>query len=806
MSVPIRDVLVVHPNAGRRAALASALPWHRVVTVESKLEAADQMANAAPSLIIAPPDDARLFLRQVAHSAPNALRVFVCSKSDPVGLAELMRSAAEGHVFSVLDEGLSGPELGRTLSHLLQHYGSANLALPSASYTVHFLMDERPYVARCLQIGNFGASLLLSGDHTPSAFPPNAALEVLRIERAGHLVFQTPWAHVQRAQQVQDPFGIHLQLDLSWATATYPPPPVPGVTMEEPAEVAATLRKALRREAIMWLQRANDSSIQLCLESPSMKAVEGGGVLEGHSSGLLEALIGDELDLFFEMGGQSYSGVCVLLARSADGGMTVGLPRSLVIRNWRSLPRFKPVPGQRFLLSFAAPVTGQLTTRPVEDLSVGGLSFSFDASDEIIPAGSRIDATLLLPDGHSADCQLEVRSIQALATDSREGSSLRPFRAGARLSGLTQDVRDIILQAFVAARCQYVAEGADVPFDKLWQLMEEARYRFHPDYPFSAGPPPAVLGDTHHKVYSTGDLGRSLVYSSDKGLQGQIAALRIHSRTWLVQHLAVRPGVRRNEQVSYELSNLAVELGEVQQDIEFVRYSWRKDNRWPSRRIGWLARALETPGLSFLRHFAYMRLPLNQEPPTLGRTLPRVREGVRTDFVWIELHLRDRGQLVRVLSEDLLTDEVDLKALRERYKAHGLHRNRRVFVVDGEFGPLAVALCEESTPGLNLLEKTNAFWLLVPRRDHPQARDAVLALVQRCVEHARERGRPSAIGLVDEEDIELLTEAGFENLGRFSEWIFHRSMIRRVCELWRSVFERLSGAPAPDWSGEESGE
>ena len=43
----------------------------------------------------------------------------------------------------------------------------------------------------------------------------------------------------------------------------------------------------------------------------------------------------------------------------------------------------------------------------------------------------------------------------------------------------------------------------------------------------------------------------------------------------------------------------------------------------------------------------------------------------------------------------------------------------------------------------------------------------------------------------------------FQNLGRFSEWIFHRSMVRRVCELWRSVFERLGGASAPDWSGEE---
>ncbi|HSP77790.1 MAG TPA: PilZ domain-containing protein, partial [Myxococcaceae bacterium] len=110
MSVPSRDVLVVHPNAGRRAALASALPSHRVVAVESRMEAANRMADKAPALIIAPPDDARLFLQQVAQAAPDALRVFICSKSDPAGLAELMQSAAEGHVFSILDDTLSGPE------------------------------------------------------------------------------------------------------------------------------------------------------------------------------------------------------------------------------------------------------------------------------------------------------------------------------------------------------------------------------------------------------------------------------------------------------------------------------------------------------------------------------------------------------------------------------------------------------------------------------------------------------------------------------------------------------------------------
>ncbi|MGZ3457335.1 MAG: PilZ domain-containing protein, partial [Archangium sp.] len=419
------------------------------------------------------------------------------------------------------------------------------------------------------------------------------------------------------------------------------------------------------------------------------------------------------------------------------------------------------------------------------------------------PAGSRLEASLLLPDGTSATCQLEVRSIHALPSEGRVEGAPRPFRAGARFSGLPQRARDFILRAFTHSRCSAISDGSLTPFQDIWRLMEEARYRFHPDYPFGEDAALPTLQDTHRKVYSTGDLGRCLVYTNDKGLQGQIAALRIHSRTWLVQHLAVRPGVRRNEQVSYELSNLAVELGEVQHDIEFIRYSWRKDNRWPSRHIGWLARALETPGLSFLRHFCYMRLPLSAEPPPTPQGLPPVRDGVRTDFVWIELHLRDRGELVRVLSEDLLTDEVDLRALNERFQAHGMHRRRRVFVVDGEHTPLAVALSEEGTPGLNLLEKANAFWLIVPNRSHPQARAATRALIQRCVEHARERGRPSAIGLVEDEEAEVLEAAGFQNLGRFSEWIFHRSMIRRVCELWRSVFERLGGGPAPDWESEE---
>ena len=165
-----------------------------------------------------------------------------------------------------------------------------------------------------------------------------------------------------------------------------------------------------------------------------------------------------------------------------------------------------------------------------------------------------------------------------------------------------------------------------------------------------------------------------------------------------------------------------------------------------------------------------------------------------------EIHYTSTG------NENIDGAQLVIGGLDERFQAQGLYRRRSIFVVDGEQGPLAVAFSEESTPGLNLIEKTNSFSLMVPRRDHPRVREALQALIQRCVEHARERGMPSAIALVDEEDIDALQAAGFDNLGRFSEWIVHRSMLRRCYELWRSVFERLGGEPAPEWTTEEAEE
>lgn len=797
MVSPTRDVLVIHPHSVRRAALASALPAHRVVAVESKLEAARRMEDSAPSLIVSSPEDARPFMMQVERVAPNSARVFVCSQADPLGLEELMRAAAEGHDFSVVDDSLTGPALGRTLNHLLHGRQSARLLL-GEPLEARLRVAGRLLAARCLELGNFGATLQLMGPIEPSLFLPGRVLEDVLIQREGRTVLRAPCPQVQQMRLPGTGERGGLLLTVSWASVLQPSPQGPSFRIES-EEVRLTLQQAIERKSLLWLSLTSaEVPLQVCLDSPQLGRELEQPVLVAWPRVPLQVVPTQRLQLFFEMGGQSYSGQSWLLRLLPDGGLMLALPALLQMRNWRTLPRFKPPADQPFLISFSTPGGRQQFTRSLLDLSCGGLSFPFDPSTEVLPAGSRLEASLLLPDGSAAPCPLEVRSIQALPSQGPVDGGLRPFRAGARFLQLPSEARDAILRAFVASRSEGVVDGGAMPFEEVWRLMKEARYNFHPDYPFgSPRPVMQALEHTHRQLYGSLDLGCCLVHQDERGVLGQVAGLRIHSRTWLVQHLAVLPSFNRQESISHVLTPLQVELGEAQEDIEYIRYSWRQDNRWPNRLASWLAASMGNHGLTLRRSFHYMRRPLPPGPlPPLPPQLPRVREATAHDRLWLEQHLRERGERVRLYSEDLLADSLELEELGRRFQARGLQRSRRLLVVDGDHQPLALALVEQGSPGLNLIEKTNAFGLVLPEPGHPHARAAAHALIQHCLRLANQRRRPSAVVLAPDEHVPLLAEAGFVDMGCFSDWIFHRSLVRRWCELVRSLLDRLLRKPS----------
>jgi hypothetical protein len=326
---------------------------------------------------------------------------------------------------------------------------------------------------------------------------------------------------------------------------------------------------------------------------------------------------------------------------------------------------------------------------------------------------------------------------------------------------------------------------------------------FHPDYPFEEGPHLDLLEDTHRKLANASEgLSRTFVYCDGPDLIGHISGVRTHSRTWMIQHLIVQPTVRRAESISRELSALCVDYAEALDDMHYIRIFWRIQNRWPDRIFGWIARSMHREGITDLRTLNYTRLAFNQ-PLHVPKGLPRVRPATSEDLRWLEAHVRGRGEVVRLLADDLLASEAQMQTLSARYAKDGLRRGRSLFVVDGDDGPLAMALADEATPGLSWPEMTTAFSFVVPDPLHPRALEAREALSVRCVEHYQQEGKCSALALVQDDEVEGLVALGFRWHCRVAQWTGHRTAARTWHTLMAAVFERLQNRAASRSTREE---
>jgi hypothetical protein len=783
-----QSVLIVHPDPELRAELVAALAPRRIVAVSSRDDAARTLVERAPDVVLADALEARRFIHDLDRLAPRAMRVFLCPRSQQEAIRELVDAAAEGHEFHTVDPTLSVDEVANRLRELLRQRSSTRV--PAVGLEATFYVDGQLMRADCLDAGNEGFLLKLPVDAPIERLPPGTRLLDFRLEREGRVVLRTGGGfvrHIGLARMQGDSFfRIGVQIERAGASIGY----VELATLDDMVRVVAVLRRALRRRGTL-----------LCtLVQGVRRREELAATLLEHGEGESPALrcerpqkwtvsVGDVVQVVFDLSGKSYRGWAGVV-RVEPSGFVLSLPRNLSMYHRRSSTRFRAGEEHPFTVSFVSPLTGGPIEHPVMDLHAVGLSFAYDAAREVLPVGLIIhDVTLTLPDGTRAPCSAEVRDNAPLLDQSVDGMA-RPFRCGMRLLNVRPEARQAVINAFVQARCPQVRDGHTEPFGKIWELAQSV-HLFHPDYPFEDGPHRQVLEEAHGQLATVGDgLARSFLYCDGPKLIGHVAGLRTHSRTWMFQHLMVQPTVRRGESVSRELSALSVDCAEALEDVHYLRVFWRIQNKWPDRVFGWIARSMFMEGLTSLRTVNYTRLAFSQ-PLRARRHLPAVRPATQADLRWLEDHLRRRGEVVRLLADDLLAQDAQMKALGERYAAHGLRRGRSLFVVDGEHEPLAIALAEECTPGLSWPEMTTAFSFISPDPLHARLPEAREALAVRCAEHYREQGKRSALALVQDEEVEGLVALGFRWHCRVAQWTFHRTTARTWHMLMAAVFERL---------------
>lgn len=139
-------------------------------------------------------------------------------------------------------------------------------------------------------------------------------------------------------------------------------------------------------------------------------------------------------------------------------------------------------------------------------------------------------------------------------------------------------------------------------------------------------------------------------------------------------------------------------------------------------------------------------------------------------------------------ADDLSKERLELREVEEAYAAIGLMRRREVLIAEQSGRPVAFALIEVSSIGLNFSELTNTFRVFaLDDDDDDEGRRAL-------IEHARSRyaalGRNVALALAEPRDRELFESCGFRTTKQYACWSCHRAT-------YRACYDYLARATEP---------
>ncbi len=788
MTVTTRAVLVVHPEAERRGRLRALLDGYDVLEASNRQEAVEFLTKSAPALVLTHPDIFPRLLKDLERHTPRSIRAVLCPRDNAQAHRSLVDVAAAGHMFFTLEDEPS-PALRRAVQELLELRESERRE-PQGILDAHFTSGGASFRARVLDVATGGLGLRLESSVRIERLTPGTVLEGLRVLRGDTLVLRAGSATVRmvRPLRVNEGHGFHLGVSLERPVEHSRSSAAP--LLNDAVRIRGLLRRAVRAGVGFGL-RTHEGNRLVDFTRAEVLAEESRLVLRDQSQPGEFFRPGDVVRLCLDFGGVCHVGTTAVLA-VAPHEVEVALPRTLSLHHRRNSLRFRSTAERPFAVSFNSPLTGEPIVRPLLDLHTGGFAFPFDAGREAFPPGLVLDEVMLqLPDGRRSRCRAQVQDTGQLAVAEEGASMSRPRRCGLRILDLAPEARTAILDAFIQARCPDARDACELPFSDIWDLFRAADVRF-PDYPFHDNTTPEPLVEAHQRLGNgSHGLSKAIVYQREGRLYGHISGLRIYSRTWLSQHLVVRPGYHRHESISQELVALAADYAESLEDVEYLRAMWRCRNRWTSRIYGAIASRLERPGLSCMYSFTPCRLPVDAALPPPRDDL-RVRPAEPADLRWLEQHLRETEDVVRLRSSDLIEGEMGLGTLQQRYREVGLRRSRDIALVDGPEGPRGYVLMEDVSPGLFWAEMYSAFSLVMVEQDAGVADAARQVLAAHAVRESARRGRSTAECLATDADLPALESMGFHSLGRVMEFTAHRRLVRDWNAYLLAVFERLA--------------
>lgn len=348
----------------------------------------------------------------------------------------------------------------------------------------------------------------------------------------------------------------------------------------------------------------------------------------------------------------------------------------------------------------------------IADVSTKGLSFFIDRTQVPIIEGT-IFSSFYIQLPHEERLPASVRILYCKHVT--EDGNYR-YRIGAEFIGISPD----LLKAIYRAKQQNVSikifDANNQDYDLIWEFFFESGFIYEEKRKNLQRFAGCMLETYSRLLASENLLIKKVLYKESEEIKGHISAVRFYDHAWIVQHLAGLNSLNASisKTMLLEMIEFFRSFGEDRKgQPAYITCFFRPGNQYPKLVFGETKNLIDNAEIcgSTLLDYCVLKTGtphLEALPGVVDQDIP-VKPATEDDLEAFEGLLLEQGYHSLMRIENLCIEGIQNLSISEEYRKIGLYRDRKLFVAHGPNGEKAYAVCNYSSPGINLSELTNSF-------------------------------------------------------------------------------------------------
>ncbi|MDA3810018.1 MAG: hypothetical protein PF518_06745 [Spirochaetaceae bacterium] len=411
-----------------------------------------------------------------------------------------------------------------------------------------------------------------------------------------------------------------------------------------------------------------------------------------------------------------YSGECKIKVLRGDSRKKecVAVP---VLSNIKKFP-VKEYRGERYQLNsplhitFTDPISGTLRQMRIKDLSGSGFSIIEKEKQSVLFAGLIIpEIRIQLPGKTEITCRAQV-IYNTAASELNQGF----LKSG--LAILDMDPMDYSwLLNFIHHEIDdraYVCN--DVDMKSLWSFFFESGFIYPEKYKYIFANKEKIK-KLYEKLYSEHPgIARHFIYQEENHIQGHMSMLRSYENSWLLHHHAASTihGHNGGLQVLNQIGSFGNNCHRIESmHFEYLMCYFRRENKFPDKVFGGLAKKINNPKHCSLDDWAYFyfnKINQSQTKDISGWELRKTTEG---ELKNLECYYENNSGGLLFKAFNLDGDDSGERSLINDYEKSGLLRDISLFSIQKDNQVKGMIMVDCSEAGINMSDLTNSFKIFI---------------------------------------------------------------------------------------------